>query len=127
MARLTSLALGADPGPVRYSTYGLRNLVDRYLMRDRRQQLIELTQRFFILRVAMGVLRCKARPRAVWVHDMPMGFDYAGHSDMTLFAQARSLAAVELLPHLNQRPDRLHDLGTGENASPRSSAPSRSG
>ncbi|MEY5097707.1 MAG: hypothetical protein RJA36_426 [Pseudomonadota bacterium] len=68
-----------------FDYYGLQNLVDRYLMRDREQQLIELPQHFF-MRVAMGVALQEDDPtaRAIQFYDLLSSFDYMA-STPTLF------------------------------------------
>ncbi len=81
-------ALAAAIKPERdyqFDYYGLQNLVDRYLMRDREQKLIELPQHFF-MRVAMGVSLQEDNPtaRAVEFYDLLSSFDYMA-STPTLF------------------------------------------
>lgn len=68
-----------------FDYYGLQNLVDRYLMRDVQQQLIELPQHFF-MRVAMGVSLQEDNPtaRAIEFYDLLSSFDYMA-STPTLF------------------------------------------
>jgi ribonucleoside-diphosphate reductase alpha chain len=81
-------ALNAHIVPERdyqFDYYGLQNVVDRYLVRDSAQKLIELPQHF-LMRVAMGVSLLEDHPtaRAIEFYHMLSSFDYMA-STPTLF------------------------------------------
>lgn len=68
-----------------FDYYGLQNVVDRYLMRDNSNKIIELPQHF-IMRVAMGVSLNEKDPTesAIEFYDILSNFDYMS-STPTLF------------------------------------------
>lgn len=68
-----------------FDYYGLQNVVDRYLMRDDQNKIIELPQHFF-MRVAMGVSLKEDNPtqRAIEFYNLLSSFDYMA-STPTLF------------------------------------------
>ena len=68
-----------------FDYYGLQNVVDRYLMRDYDQNLIELPQHFF-MRVAMGLSLNETSPneRAIEFYRLLSSFDFMS-STPTLF------------------------------------------
>lgn len=68
-----------------FDYFGLQNVVDRYLMRDQEQNLIELPQHFF-MRVAMGLALREDNPtvRAIEFYLLLSSFDFMS-STPTLF------------------------------------------
>jgi len=70
---------------LKFDYYGLQNLVDRYLIRDRAQRLIEMPQHF-LMRVAMGLALLEDNPtaRAIEFYDLLSQHD-AMTSTPTLF------------------------------------------
>lgn len=84
-------ALDAAVRPERdyqFDYFGLQNVVDRYLIRDKQQKLIELPQHFF-MRVAMGMALNEPNPTlaAIEFYDLLSSFDYMS-STPTLFNSA---------------------------------------
>ena len=97
-----------------FDYYGLQNLVDRYLMRDREQKLIELPQHFF-MRVAMGVSLREERPteRAIEFYELLSSFDYMA-STPTLFNSGTTHSQLSSC-YLNTVNDQISsDIDAGE-------------
>jgi len=97
-----------------FDYYGLQNLVDRYLMRDRQQHLVELPQHF-LMRVAMGVALRENDPtaRAVEFYDLLSSFDYMA-STPTLFNSGTTHSQLSSC-YLNTVNDQISsDLDEGE-------------